>query len=365
MKIAFHSNQLCERGTEVALFDYAHYAEHILGHKSYILHPADSPVSLPAVVKKFSERFETITYAGNADLERTLMFLGADIVYMIKGGEKDPSLVKKIPTMIHAVFPQPLKEVHGSSYAFVSEWLSRSCSNYKIPAVPHIVNLLAADGDLREQLHIPMDATVIGSYGGKDSIDIPFVTKIAIPEALKKRTDLFFLFLNITPFIDHPRCIFLPGTTSLREKKIFINTTDAMLHARLRGESFGLACAEFSISNRPVVTYLYSPERHHIHVLRSKGLYYWDKDSLVRILISLNRDYQRLGKWDCYSNRYSPKRVMAQFKRHLIDPAFKRDLKEELLISSSFIDPFAIQLQTKLERAWIRSLRYKMEKFKP
>ena len=40
-KIAFHSNQLCIRGTEVALFDYAHYNETILGNKSYIISDAN------------------------------------------------------------------------------------------------------------------------------------------------------------------------------------------------------------------------------------------------------------------------------------------------------------------------------------
>ena len=36
-KIAFHSNQLSLRGTEIALFAYAKYNEDILGNKSVIL----------------------------------------------------------------------------------------------------------------------------------------------------------------------------------------------------------------------------------------------------------------------------------------------------------------------------------------
>ncbi len=35
--VAFHSNQLGIRGTEVALYDYARYNEEILGNKSYII----------------------------------------------------------------------------------------------------------------------------------------------------------------------------------------------------------------------------------------------------------------------------------------------------------------------------------------
>lgn len=37
-KVAFWSNQLCERGTEVAIYDYAHYNETILNNKSYIFY---------------------------------------------------------------------------------------------------------------------------------------------------------------------------------------------------------------------------------------------------------------------------------------------------------------------------------------
>jgi hypothetical protein len=37
MKILFHSNQLALRGTEVALYDYAHYNENFLGNESLIV----------------------------------------------------------------------------------------------------------------------------------------------------------------------------------------------------------------------------------------------------------------------------------------------------------------------------------------
>ena len=37
MRIAFHSNQLSERGTEVALYDYAFFNEVGLGNESFIV----------------------------------------------------------------------------------------------------------------------------------------------------------------------------------------------------------------------------------------------------------------------------------------------------------------------------------------
>ena len=42
LRIGFWSNQLCERGTETALYDYAHYAETILGCVAFILYDATS-----------------------------------------------------------------------------------------------------------------------------------------------------------------------------------------------------------------------------------------------------------------------------------------------------------------------------------
>ena len=50
--VGFWSNQLCERGTEVAMYDYADYAESLLGCSSYILYDGASPKNLPATVAK-------------------------------------------------------------------------------------------------------------------------------------------------------------------------------------------------------------------------------------------------------------------------------------------------------------------------
>jgi Fe-S oxidoreductase len=54
-KIAFHSNQLSIRGTEVALFQYAKYNEEILGNKSVIF---TFPNKDMGAFEKFKERYE-------------------------------------------------------------------------------------------------------------------------------------------------------------------------------------------------------------------------------------------------------------------------------------------------------------------
>ena len=57
LRIGFWSNQLCERGTETALFDYADYAERLLGCVAFILYDGSSPKNVQASIQKFKARF--------------------------------------------------------------------------------------------------------------------------------------------------------------------------------------------------------------------------------------------------------------------------------------------------------------------
>lgn len=112
--------------------------------------------------------------------------------------------------MIHAVFAQTPLELHGCSYAFVSEWLSRKCSLSLVPAVPHIVHPPSHVDpmSLRALLGIPDHATVFSCYGGANSFDIGFVRDQVIPSVLELRDDIYFAFMNFGCFIDHPRVFF-------------------------------------------------------------------------------------------------------------------------------------------------------------
>ena len=70
-----------------------------------------------------------------------------------------------------------------------------------------------------------------------------------------------------------------------------------MLHARSGGETFGLACAEFSVCQRPVFTSsVHNDDGHgnmHLQVLgsqrRCRDFFYTSKESLVRLLMGFNR----------------------------------------------------------------------------
>lgn len=324
--IAFHSNQLSIRGTEVALYDYALNSETLLNHRSLIVYNASSPHNSAEALDKFRARFDVVGYSHPSELDALLSHHQADLMYAIKAGKNDGLWSRTVPTMVHAVFPTNPSQVHGASYAFISEWLSRHCASGRIPSVPHIVELPDVNGDLREELGIPQHAKVLGCHGGKDSFDVPGAIE-AVQETLATAPDTWFVFLNIGRFVDHPRALFLPGSSDMVYKTRFINTCDAMLHARLQGESFGLACGEFSIRNKPVITYARSKHRHHIDVLGDTGFYYTDARSLVDIIKRLEPAALKHQSWDRYSALYNRKVVMDLFDRHLIQPALRnRDL---------------------------------------
>jgi len=86
-----------------------------------------------------------------------------------------------------------------------------------------------------------------------------------------------------------------------------------MIHARGIGESFGLACGEFSIKNKPVMTYAMSPQRSQIEILGDKALLCKGGADLVALLLSFNRDMQHEKNWDAYSEKFSPQAIMPKF----------------------------------------------------
>ena len=318
MRILLHSNHLGIRGTEVALFDYAYFNQTILGNESVIAYDATRRENDPAVIAKFEKFFAVYAYSDFSEIARIVAQAQCERAYFIKAGMRDGKISQAVPTLIHAVFGVPAHEVHGAVFAFVSEWLARFASGGALPYVPHMINLPSRHDDLREELNIPKQALVIGSYGGEDCFNVPFAPA-AVMEALRRRKDLFFLSMNFPQLFAHERALFLPGNADPDYKVRFINSCDAMLHAQSLGESFGLACGEFSSRNKPVITFAGAYGRSHIDILGSKALLYDDAQDLLRILLGLSKAFIAQQHWDCYSQRFAPVPVMEKFKQVFLD----------------------------------------------
>jgi CDP-glycerol glycerophosphotransferase (TagB/SpsB family) len=94
-----------------------------------------------------------------------------------------------------------------------------------------------------------------------------------------------------------------------------------MLHARFKGETFGLAVAEFSLRNKPVITYAGSHDRAHEMMLERDAFYYKNPTELNLIFHNLEQYFgkQNLSRdWNKYRN-YSPEKVMEKFKKVFLD----------------------------------------------
>ena len=314
-RVAFDSGHLCERGTDVALWDYADLNESLLGNQSIICCPATAPMTC---LDRFRSRFDVILYRSIQSLESQLA--DVDVYYRIAHGAFDPNWPLPVragtSSAVHAVFTA--HEPHGNTYAAVSEFVAQRCiPDTYVPVVPHVVRLPESSGrDFRAELSIPEHATVFGRHGGRDSFDLPFAQE-AVRRVAREREDAWFFFVNTKPFDDHPRVIFHPPILEPSDKAPFIDACDAMLHARAMGESFGLACAEFSIRNKPVITWFCGRDRYHIDVLRDHGIYYTGLDDLVETL----RDFSRHdGQYDAYSSRFNSEAVMSRFADVFLEP---------------------------------------------
>ena len=312
--IAFHTNQLSIRGTEIAVYDYALYNESLLGNTSIIMTPHSSVNHNPTIIKKFSKEFKVVFYQHLDELDSLLKELSVDVFYAIKSGFYDSIQPTTVPSIIHAVFPFNIASIHGNVYTCISEWLSKESSFGRVPVLPHIVNVLTDSKTFRDSLNIPRSSTVFGGYGGSTSFDIGFVKDVVINIA-KQHNDIFFIFMNFPKFCNLSNVIFMDSSTNSLVKSRFINTCDAMLHARLLGETFGLACAEFEAHGKPVFTYKYSPHRAHIDILNENSYLYGNSFGLKRMLTSYSNSNRKSIICSNYKKRFNPEAVMGIFSQ--------------------------------------------------
>ena len=112
---------------------------------------------------------------------------------------------------------------------------------------------------------------------------------------------------------------FLPSTADAREKAAFLGTCDACIHARMDGETFGLAVAECSAAGLPVITFAGENPgaTFHLRTLGEHALGYRNSAEFLALLRNFDPlRHQALA--DVYRGLYrnaSEERVMVEFVR--------------------------------------------------
>ncbi len=350
LRIGFHNMQLCDRGSTIAMYDYAHYNETLLGNESYIVYDATSPRNRRDVVAKCEKRFGTdrvFGYAGGMlAVEQFIQDADLDAMYIIKSGTVDKFVFQGCSTLVHSVFKV---EPHGYRYATVSKYLKdyhtppelTQSKRDRIRVVPHMIDMPpieeVQDGiklgeltDYRKHLGIPneTEAFVIGRYGGLKQFNL-YQVHDAIKRFLNEpqvpgTKPVYFVFANTLPFYVHERIRYVSTIYDKYEKAAFILACDAMIHGRSDGETFGLSLGEFAFYNKPIITTPTDEFNAHIDILQDRAIIYkTDSDNLLSLLNNVEnavRGFLKLhrGKVNGYAE-YTPEYAMQQFKEQFLD----------------------------------------------
>jgi FkbM family methyltransferase len=325
-KVGFFVRHFLERGTEISVYEYAHYNEVLLKNESIIIcFTQETQKNLwpfftdRITYEKFKQRFRVVEIGSIDEIQSVIQTYGLQYFYtQTYGGYGDiyqfqnSSLWSSCKTVKHCVFDTTGPE--SDCYLSISSYLNDR-NNTRVRVLPLIVDLPECKETLRKELGIPEDAIVYGRHGGYEQFDISFVHE-AIKESLEKHPWLYFVFLNTKPLYQHPNIRYLERSTDRMYISKFIETCDAMLHGRSGGETFGLAIAEFSCKNKPVVTCAIG-DLEHIRILGEKGIVYTSKSSLMKIFEESRERFSSKTDWNAYS-AYSPKHVMKLFESYIL-----------------------------------------------
>lgn len=323
--IGFFVRHFTERGTEVAIYDYAKNNELILGNKSFIIcfdQEYQRKINFPQErdsYNKFKEKFEILEINEIKNISKIIKKYNLSFFHTLTHGGPDiyqfenKGMWENCKTIKHCVFNTTHKE--SDYYISISDFLNEKYGT-KIPVVPHMVDIPDVTGDLRDELGIPKDAFVIGRSGGFGEFNIGIAHQ-AIIETVQKTNNLYFLFMNTNKFFEHKKIIYTKKNTNLIYKSKFINTCDAMIHARAMGETFGLTIAEFSSKNKPIITSKFG-DLEHIKILKENAILYSSKEELIEIFDNIIQIKNKKQNWNSYEN-YTPKNVMKIFEETIFN----------------------------------------------
>jgi hypothetical protein len=319
MRVSFDAGRLSERGTAVALYDYAFYARALLGVEPVILHDASGAVD-DEQLTRFSRAFAVRPYRSLEQRVEVLEEAHVDVAYFLKIGRALYPMSPARRTAVHEVFR--FFHPHGDAYAYISSWLADAAAASRYPAVPLIVDPPKPLASLRAEFGVPADAVVAGRHGASNQFDVPFV-KPAIEAALAARPDLWVMLLNTDRFSDHQRVVHVPRAPDRQRVADFVASCDVGLNARRGGEAFGLAIAEYLAQDKPVLVWQGGRDRNHLALVDDRRMWFRTREDLTRALVAFE-PRPGGGAWRKRVEPFTPEAVMQQFARVFLEPRSRR-----------------------------------------
>jgi hypothetical protein len=318
MRVSFDGGRLNERGVAVALYDYAFHARRVLGVEPVVLHDASGSVEADQIAR-FTEAFPVRAYRNAAERAEAIEDERIDVAYALKALRPRYPIAPRGRTVVHEVFR--FFDPHGDAYAYISPWLAQAAAAGRYPAVPHIVDPPAPQGDLRAEFGVPAGAVVVGRHGGADQLNVPFVAR-ALEAALDARPDLWVMLLNTAPLLRHERVIHVPRAPDRQRVADFVASCDVGLNARLGGEAFGLAIAEFLAQDKPALIWEGGRDRNHLALVDDPAFRFRTAEDLTRALVRFEPKPGQ-GRWRARVAEFAPDAVMEVFGRVFLDPGVR------------------------------------------
>ena len=109
-----------------------------------------------------------------------------------------------------------------------------------------------------------------------------------------------------------------------------------MIHARSLGESFGLACGEFAVKNKPIFTFKFCRQRAHINNYKEKIFLYESYKDIYNKIFNFNKYDTKYHK--NFKNIYKPIIVMKKFDKIFLknNPHIKKINTIDIVLILSF-----------------------------
>ena len=307
--MGFYDNGLSERGTTTMMFSYADYAEKYFKCKSIIFYNKHHHANNNEVINRFSNRFDVYRVENFDEIDRIISDKNIKYFYNTCAGKRNcTELVKKCKNLIHAVFDI---EPFGDKYSAISDYIVKKSKYPDIDAIPYMIDLPIHNDNMIHELNLPDNAFIIGRIGGYEQFDIK-EAHTGIINFLNNANNTYFVFVNTAKFYEHPQIIYLDKIVDPYFKVKYINTCNCMIHARSDGETFGLAIAEFSSFNKPIVTCRSDKDNCHLDILGEKAIVFDSETSLINILKDIKNIVNSRDDWNAYKE-YTPDKVMKKF----------------------------------------------------